>query len=160
MSHFPYDDEMIRRQNISLEREEGGEDSLERYIFNNPEAHDRAATANVMFSPFMYRGTPVLIGFAARNIAPYEQMGFSYGTKYWLAHFPTRPLLFNKDGSLVPKEAYRRKWIAPAPFPSSSPFTRENIAKYRVFKTVKELYEQGIVLYKSALLIPTTISPK
>lgn len=50
---------------------------------------------------------------AARDIAPGEQVGLSYGPKYWedMAHFGIRRCLFDKNGAPIDPKLYRPNYI-------------------------------------------------
>jgi hypothetical protein len=72
------------------------------------------ATANIGAYPFLYQGFPIILLRAIKDILPGEQIGYSYGSDYWvkadLLH-QTQRCLFSKQGTLIDNNLYRPKKI-------------------------------------------------
>lgn len=81
-------------------------DELDDFEFRGS-AKASVATANVMLEVVYLDGRPMNVMVATRDIKKWEPVGFSYGKAHWQV-LGENPLLFNRDGTLLAKDAYKR----------------------------------------------------
>ena len=67
----------------------------------SPQLKSICATANLRSYQLMYSGVPIIYFVACRNIEKNEQLGISYGNKYWSDRNKT-PKYFYKNGKVIP----------------------------------------------------------
>lgn len=109
---------------------------FDKMIFHDESLRDKIATANVDSAQCIVGNIIVLAIRVGRRINAGDAIGFSYGPSYWQKR-KIEPRLFMKDGTLVPKNAYKTE-------------EKNSITAISAFKPKDpfKLYQQGIEAFR------------
>ncbi len=83
------------------------DNELYSIVFQNIEAEQSLAVANVRCEYINYQGVPLVLLVSDSNIQVNTQIGFNYGKDYWLSR-KTVPEFFDTFGSIIPASTYKR----------------------------------------------------
>ena len=91
----------VSEQDLKLDNE------LYSIEFCDQRAKDQVMTANVRQEFITFNGTPTLLLVTRQSIKAGDQLGFGYGSIYWLSRGYI-PELFDKNGDILSKTFYKR----------------------------------------------------
>jgi|GEM_PF-3150946 len=159
LSHLPLDETTLAEYK---EEPQGNLCDLSGIEFHREDIRENIATANTALVGVIFQGIPVQVVYTLRDVAAFEQLGYSYGSSYWKDR-NKQPRLFFRDGTLVPLEDYTLRSLEPTELPSAAFFSQssqdrlsEIESKSREgMKLMREKnYERAMEFYLKEIIMP------
>jgi hypothetical protein len=76
------------------------------FLQYDPAGDQDIATVNVNWDTYIYNGLPIFFMYAEHDIEAGEQLGITYGAKYWEELLKKPPVLFSKRGKILGATEY------------------------------------------------------